>query len=62
MFPTIPIGPTMTTATETLGRGTLLEELDSRQNDVLDQLDALNLKVEQLLKDWSSEQVRDQGT
>jgi hypothetical protein len=31
---------------------TLLEELDARQDEVLDQLDELNLRVESVLKEW----------
>jgi len=32
------------------GRTTLLEELDSRQNEVLDQLDQLDRQLQDLLK------------
>lgn len=46
--------------TETPGRGSLIEELDARQNDVLDQLEALNVRVEALLKDWSAMQVHEE--
>jgi hypothetical protein len=46
--------------TETPGRGTLLEELDARQNEVLDQLEALNVRVEALLKDWTAMQLQDE--
>ncbi|MCA9265592.1 MAG: hypothetical protein KDA60_17145 [Planctomycetales bacterium] len=39
--------------TENAGRGTLLDELDRRQNDVIEQLDELNTRIEKLLRDWS---------
>ena len=32
---------------------TLLAELESRQDDLLEQLDQLNQRIEQLLADWS---------
>ena len=32
---------------------TLLQDLDSRQNDVLEQLDALNNQIEALIADWT---------
>jgi hypothetical protein len=32
---------------------TLLEQLDARQNDVLAELDALNQRIEQVLKQWN---------
>lgn len=34
---------------------TLLDELDARQNDVLDQLDELNRRIEQLLAEFSGQ-------
>ncbi len=34
-------------------RPTLLDELDARQNDVLDQLDELNRRIELLLAEFS---------
>jgi hypothetical protein len=38
--------------TETPKPGSLLEELDRRQDEVLEQLDDLNLKIEALLNEW----------
>ncbi|MCR9117409.1 MAG: hypothetical protein NXI22_10740 [bacterium] len=35
-------------------RLSLIEELDNRQNEVLDQLDELNQQVEDLLSQWVS--------
>ncbi len=36
-------------------RPSLLEELDAKQNEVLEQLDALNGRIEAVLRDWSQE-------
>ena len=33
---------------------TFLEEIDARQNDVLERLDDLNQKVEQIIQNWMS--------
>lgn len=38
---------------------TFLEELDARQNEVLEQLDDLNRKVEQLVQSWMSGLAQD---
>ena len=41
-------------------RLSLLEELDARQNELLEELDRLNGRIEQVLKDclaWRPEQV-----
>jgi hypothetical protein len=32
---------------------TLLDEVDARQNQVIQQLDALNQRIEEALKSWS---------
>lgn len=40
----------MTTGTSTPAQ-TLLEEIDTQQNELLDQLDALNVRVETILRD-----------
>ena len=32
----------------------LLEELDSRQNELLDELDRLNRRIEQVIAEWSA--------
>ena len=33
----------------------LLEELDAKQNEVLDQLEALNGRIEAVIHEWSQE-------
>jgi hypothetical protein len=38
---------------------TLLEELDARQDDVLDQLDALNDQIKALIADWTRQRQDD---
>lgn len=32
----------------------LLEELDARQNELLEELDKLNIRIEQVLQSWLS--------
>jgi|GEM_PF-4487952 len=46
MQPTIPLDPT--------SRGSLLEELDARQDEVLAGLEELNKRLEQVLSAWSN--------
>ena len=36
---------------------TFLEEIDARQNDVLDQLDELNGRVERLIDGWLNNRI-----
>lgn len=45
--------------TDAHAQRTLLDELDARQDEVLDQLDELNLRIESVLKDWSFTQRSD---
>lgn len=43
-----------TPVTEPSLRGSLLEELDARQDEVLAQLEDLNKRLEQVLSAWTS--------
>jgi hypothetical protein len=35
----------------------LLEELDARQNELLDELDRLNGRIEQVIAEWTKDRV-----
>jgi len=39
----------------------LLAELDSRQDELLDELDALNGRIEGVIKEWSGLRIADEG-
>ena len=36
-----------------------LEELDARQNDLLDELDRLNSRIEKVIAEWSADKKPD---
>ncbi|MEQ8786946.1 MAG: hypothetical protein RIC55_11630 [Pirellulaceae bacterium] len=40
---------------------TFLEELETRQDDAIAQLDELNLRIEQLLRQWTGQRDADAG-
>ena len=39
-----------------------LEELDARQNELLDELERLNSRIEQVIAEWSSYKVTEEAT
>jgi len=49
-----PFGPSCLMSTASNSSQSLLEELDARQNEILDQLDELNARIERVLKECTS--------
>lgn len=41
---------------------TLLEELDARQNELLDELDRLNGRIEQVIAEWAAFRAADESS
>ena len=40
----------------------LLEELDTRQNELLDELDRLNEQIERVIAEWTTARAAEEGS